>query len=103
MRSAQDLFAELNAVDESNRIEAKRAPESPHGEVPAGGDLAPSMWGLSKSPHAGDGIPPELQARIRAEGLLALKHHEARKHSHQAYPTVADEERKNNKEPGREA
>lgn len=25
MRSAQDLFAELNAVDESNRIEAKRA------------------------------------------------------------------------------
>lgn len=27
MRSAQDLFAELNAVDESNRIEAKRASE----------------------------------------------------------------------------
>ena len=25
MRSAQDLFAELNALDESNRIEAKRA------------------------------------------------------------------------------
>ena len=101
MRSAQDLFAELNAVDESNRIEAMRAPVSPHGEVPAGGDLAPSMGGLSKSPHAGDGIQPELQACIRAEGLLALKYPETEKHPHQAYLSVTDDQ--NKKEPGREA
>ena len=128
-------------------------PESPHGKGPAGGDLAPSMGGLPKSPHAGDGIPPELQARIcaagakprqaelralvlalcalrpftvaelcqalgrrdakelrrthlrplRAEGLLALKYPETEKHPHQAYLSVMDDERKNKKEPGREA
>lgn len=95
MLSSQDLSAGLNALDESGRLlrrlrdlsllDKRGRGSSTHYALPAGPD-AGELKGLHFKP-------------LRETGVLTLLHPDSEKHPHQAYLTVAEDQ----KGPGREA